>query len=460
MGGWIGEERGISATAHRHRRAAAARARASRHDLARPRTPRTLAASPRAVAVGEEEEGWVLVLPVGEGFAAAGPVALFRGCFSFGSGGRRRPAASPLPSPPRAPPLASSASATAAALAAADDGAKMKGLFKSKPRTPADVVRQTRELLIFLDLHSGSRGGDAKREEKMAELSKNIRELKSILYGNGESEPVTEACVQLTQEFFRENTLRLLIICLPKLNLETRKDATQVVANLQRQQVSSKIVASEYLEANKDLLDTLISGYENMDIALHYGSMLRECIRHQSIARYVLESDHMKKFFDYIQLPNFDIASDASATFKELLTRHKATVAEFLSKNYDWFFSEFNTRLLSSTNYITKRQAIKLLGDMLLDRSNSAVMMRYVSSKDNLMILMNLLRDSSKNIQIEAFHVFKLFAANKNKPTEVVNILVTNRSKLLRFFAGFKIDKEDEQFEADKEQVIKEISAL
>jgi len=24
----------------------------------------------------------------------------------------------------------------------------------------------------------------------------------------------------------------------------------------------------------------------------------------------------MKKFFDYIQLPNFDIASDASATFK------------------------------------------------------------------------------------------------------------------------------------------------
>ncbi|KAM3365079.1 hypothetical protein ACQJBY_015070 [Aegilops geniculata] len=314
----------------------------------------------------------------------------------------------------------------------------MKGLFKSKPRTPADVVRQTRELLIYVDLHAGSRGVDPKREEeKMAELSKNIRDLKCILYGNGEQEPVTEACVQLTQEFFRENTLRLLIMCVPKVNLEARKDSTQIVANLQRQQVNSRILASEYLEANKDLLDTLISGYEDTEVALHYGAMLRECIRHQSIARYVLESDHMKKFFDYIQIPNFDIASDASATFKELLTRHKATVAEFLSKNYDW-----------------------LLGDMLLDRSNSAVMMRYVGSKDNLMILMNLLRDSSKNIQIESFHVFKLFAANKNKPPEVVNILVTNRSKLLRFFAGFKTDKEDEQFEADKEQVIKEISAL
>ncbi|KAG8064950.1 hypothetical protein GUJ93_ZPchr0004g40297 [Zizania palustris] len=67
------------------------------------------------------------------------------------------PAALPLPSPPRGPP----ASATT------DDGAKMKGLFKSKPRTPTDVLRQTSELLIFLDLHSGSRGGDAKREEKV-----------------------------------------------------------------------------------------------------------------------------------------------------------------------------------------------------------------------------------------------------------------------------------------------------
>lgn len=32
--------------------------------------------------------------------------------------------------------------------------------------------------------------------------------------------------------------------------------------------------------------------------------------------RYVLESAQMKKFFDYIQLPNFDIAADAAATFK------------------------------------------------------------------------------------------------------------------------------------------------
>uniref|UniRef100_A0A3N7F0M2 MO25-like protein n=1 Tax=Populus trichocarpa TaxID=3694 RepID=A0A3N7F0M2_POPTR len=197
-----------------------------------------------------------------------------------------------------------------------------------------------------------------------------------------------------------------------------------------------------------------------LGMALHYGVMLKECIRHQSVARYVLESPHVKKFFDYIQLPNFDISADAAATFKELLTRHKSTVAEFLSKNYDWFFAEFNSKLLESTNYITRRQSIKLLGDMLLDRSNAVVMTRYVSSRDNLRILMNLLRESSKSIQTEAFHVFKLFVANQNKPPDIVSILVANRSKLLRLLADFKIDKEDEQFEADKAQIVKEIAAL
>ncbi|XP_004486227.1 putative MO25-like protein At5g47540 [Cicer arietinum] len=335
----------------------------------------------------------------------------------------------------------------------------MKGLFKAKPRTPIDIVRQTRDLLVYFDRSTESR--DSKREEKqMTELCKNIRELKSILYGNSESEPVSEACAQLTQEFFKENTLRLLIKCIPKLNLEARKDATQVVANLQRQPVQSKLIASDYLEKNMDLMDVLIVGYENTEMALHYGAMLRECIRHQIVARYVLNSPHMKKFFDYIQLPNFDIAADAAATFKELLTRHKSTVAEFLSNNYEWFFADYNSKLLESSNYITRRLAVKLLGDMLLDRSNSAVMTRYVSSRENLRILMNLLRESSKSIQIEAFHVFKLFAANQHKPADIISIFVANKSKILRLLDEFKIDKEDEQFEADKAQVMEEIAAL
>ena len=56
----------------------------------------------------------------------------------------------------------------------------------------------------------------------MEDLRKSIREMKCILYGNGDADPVTEACTNLTKEFFKDNTntLRLLIVCLPYLDLE------------------------------------------------------------------------------------------------------------------------------------------------------------------------------------------------------------------------------------------------
>lgn len=57
---------------------------------------------------------------------------------------------------------------------------------------------------------------------------------------------------------------------------------------------------------------------------------------------------------------------------------------------------------------MTKRQSIKLLGEILLDRANYSVMTRYISNEANLKMMMNLLRDKSRNIQFEAFHVFKV----------------------------------------------------
>ncbi|KAG5252010.1 MO25 protein [Salix suchowensis] len=334
----------------------------------------------------------------------------------------------------------------------------MKGLFKPKPRTPAELVLQARDLLRFLDQNTETR--ERKLEEKMSELSNVILEIRIVLFGNGKAEPSPDACAHLAQDFFKHDTFRLLILSLPKLDLGARQNATHVIANLQRQRVCGRLIAPEYLENNLDLVDILLPGYKDGEIAITYGAILRECIRHQIVARYVLETEHLKKFFTCIQIPNFEIASDAQATFKELLTRHKSTVAEFLSVNYDWFFQEYNSQLLGSPSYITRRHAVKLLGDMLLDRSNSAVMVRYVSSLDNMRILMNLFRDSKKTIQLESFHVFKLFVANQNKPPEIISVLVRNRSKLLGFLGDFSIVKGDEQFEADKAQVIKEIATL
>lgn len=36
-------------------------------------------------------------------------------------------------------------------------------------------------------------------------------------------------------------------------------------------------------------------------------------------------------------------------------------------------------------------------------------MTKYIADAENLKLMMNLLRDKSRNIQFEAFHVFKVF---------------------------------------------------
>ena len=95
-----------------------------------------------------------------------------------------------------------------------------------------------------------------------------------------------------------------------------------------------------------------------------------------------------------------------------------------------------------------------MLGEILLDRGNFNVMMRFIYSKQNLKNIMNLLRDKSANIQFEAFHVFKVFVANPHKPLEIASVLSKNKHKLIAFLFSFQNDKDDPQFVDEKKLLI------
>jgi hypothetical protein len=56
--------------------------------------------------------------------------------------------------------------------------------------------------------------------------------------------------------------------------------------------------------------------YEQQEIALNCGTMLRECTRYEALTKILLYSDHFYDFFKYVEVSTFDIASDAFATFK------------------------------------------------------------------------------------------------------------------------------------------------
>lgn len=216
-----------------------------------------------------------------------------------------------------------------------------------------------------------------------------------------------------------------------------------------------------YIAANVDLLHVLARGYEEEEIALSTGAMLRECLRTEVLAREVLHNLFRDiRLFEYIENPSFEVASDAWASFRSLLKTHKATVAEFLMENYEEFFNNYH-KLLTSSNYVVRRQSLKFLAEIILERANAQIAMRYISDTPNFMLVMNLLKDSSRTIQFEAFHVFKVFVANPQKPASIEEILVKNKARLLDYLVDFHADKRDnEQFVEEKGLVIKAIERL
>ncbi len=62
----------------------------------------------------------------------------------------------------------------------------------------------------------------------------------------------------------------------------------------------------------------------------------------------------------------------------------------------------------------------QLLGELLLDRHNFTTMTRYINNPDNLKLMMNMLREKSRNIQFEAFHVFKVRIAGAGRKLRAV----------------------------------------
>ncbi|KAK2499945.1 hypothetical protein MC885_006538 [Smutsia gigantea] len=283
----------------------------------------------------------------------------------------------------------------------------------------------------------------SKSHKNPAEIVKALKDNMAILEKQdkkADKEPPTEAVAQLAQELYNSGLLVMLIADLQLIDFESP--------------------AVEYISAHPHILFMLLRGYEAPQIALRCGIMLRECIRHEPLAKIVLFSTQFRDFFKYVELSTFDIASDAFATFKDLLTRHKVLVADFLEQNYDTIFEDYE-KLLQSENYVTKRQSLKLLGELILDRHNFAITTKYISKPENLKLTMNLLRDKSPNIQFEAFHVFKVFVASPHKAQPIVEILLKNQPKLVEFLSSFQKERtDDEQFTDEKNYLIKQIRDL
>jgi calcium binding protein 39 len=336
--------------------------------------------------------------------------------------------------------------------------------YKQKPKGPREVVRLLRYYLQKYDT-AYALGRDPKSLAKASQdASKQIAALKELTIQS--EEEVTRGYYDLqmflVKEVYESDVLGILCHDMEKFDFESRKDAVSIFNSLLRRMIPpSKPIIAEYLrDSRRDLLGVLLQGYDKPEHTLNYGLMLRECAKYDFLAEAILDMEEFDLLFTYIQQPTFDLSSDAFATFKDLLTKHKQLTTAYLPRNYERIFPRLNM-LLGSENYVTKRQSLKLLGEILHDRRNYEVMLRYVSEVENLKLLMTQLRDKSEKIQYEAFQVFKIFIANPNKPKPIYDILCKNRDKILHFLESFTGGgREDRSLQEDKVFLIEKLQQL
>ncbi|KAK8215504.1 Mo25-like protein [Phyllosticta citricarpa] len=373
---------------------------------------------------------------------------------------------------------------------------------RNRQRNNMDLVRSTKETLMRV---ADEDKPQANRAEE--DLARNLAQMKMMLSGTPDADVSPEQVYQLVNLICSEDVLLLLAQNIHKLPFEARKDTQLIISNAFRYklpgQPQTEPPAMHHILSNRpEVIIELCYGYERRESAMACGGVLREALKHDAVAALILYDEpdrrgkdmlaHIDptvpstgqgvfwKFFEWIDRGAFEACADAFNTFRDILTKHKVLVADYLQVNFERFFKTYNTVLVQSESYVTKRQSIKLLGELLLDRANYNVMTQYVASGDNLKIIMKLLRDDRRMINYEGFHVFKVrvwervcrgrrgltgrrqvFVANPNKSLAVQKILINNRDRLLRFLPSFLDDRtDDDQFTDEKSFLVRQIELL
>lgn len=246
-----------------------------------------------------------------------------------------------------------------------------------------------------------------------------------------------------------------MLTVLPALEFEAQKDIMRLFHQFLQ---AGSVAVTNYVCSHREVLQILLDGCGNSEVALHCHMFIRSCARFPDLVVCMLDAGYATRLLELAQHQIFDIASDAFSSLRELLLAHRQLAAAYLEENFKTFFAPYN-KLLESADYVTKRQALRLLGEILLERHHKRVRCLYVGEGQFLQVQMNLLRDNSRAIQMDAFHVFKLFAACPNKSPRVHQILLKNRERLVRLLE-LLVKDDDEEFLQDQSSVIEALWML
>lgn len=126
---------------------------------------------------------------------------------------------------------------------------------------------------------------------------------------------------------------------------------------------------------------------------------------------------------------------DGLWTLRDLLTRHKHFVSQFLVRNYERIFHGLNS-LIKSKDYVVVRQTLEILETVLNEEKNYQFKTLYINNMNNSKIIKNLLWNDWKHIRLRAFVIFKLIMENDDQ--KFINDFLEPKDKLIEALQDFK----------------------
>jgi len=341
--------------------------------------------------------------------------------------------------------------------------------------TAKDAVANLKKHLQTLVQIAEKEANEETVEEEAKQTAQNkvaddLAQIRFMMIGDTETPPAAENPRKLTKYLLATETTPkdCLLIKIIRNGRLYAPDAQKEMANIFNfiLRHHTDTFKTTFQKEYNSIVDILLDDYADGSrprLQVQISSILKEIMKDEELHTFLLyECPRLRiLLFQNVKETNFDVSSDAFTTLKQLLTKNKKVIAKFLEQNYVDFFEEYNA-LINSENYVTRRQSLKLLGDVLLDKDNKATMMRYIGEKKNLKLLMMMLRDSSKAITFEAFHVFKVFVANPHKQPEVYSVLYKNKDKLIKFLNDFQTQErqEDNQFIHEKKLLVDKLKKM
>jgi calcium binding protein 39 len=261
--------------------------------------------------------------------------------------------------------------------------------------------------------------------------------------GAAGSDHFVQEAVEALEELVAADLPVRLVALLPFMRPEARNAACNLFCSLLWEDMPPEVVRSmhEYLRHHKRFQQLLIEGYKDEETALHCGIILRSCLRHLELADAFFQGSFFLDLLRYAKHDSITIACDVFSSLRQVLMashEHKTRASRWISEHFRAFFGEYALLLAPGEEFFWVRtQALLLLSSILFERDYQKVMLAYVDDVQQLRLCMNLLREPSAATRIQAFHIFKFFAANPRKTSAVRQILFRNRERLVQLLEAF-----------------------